>query len=103
MGQEIMHMRELNANLEQSRDELARKLSNKEVEVEELQNAIADKRVEIDLLKSQLNTERTKVNQLEDMMAHNHERDLHMQLSTQERDSEIKLLKERIVISEQKL
>jgi centrosomal protein CEP135 len=101
--QDVMHLRELNARLEQTREEQSRQLNNKELELEQAANMLADKRAEIDLLKSQINSERTMVKNLEELIATNREKDFHMQLSTQERDSEIKLLKDRIVLTEQKM
>ena len=101
--QDIMHLRELNTRLEQNREEQARQLNNKELELEQVHNNLADKRAENDLLKSQINSERTMVKNLEELIANNREKDFHMQLSTQERDSEIKLLKDRIVLTEQKM
>lgn len=101
--QDLMHTRELNSRLEQSKEDLARQLNSKELDYEQLQNEFADKRAENDLLKSQVNSERTMVKNLEELIASNREKDFHMQLSTQERDSEIKLLKDRISLSEQKM
>ncbi|CAF0708300.1 unnamed protein product [Brachionus calyciflorus] len=101
--QDVMHSRELNSHLEQTREDLTRQLTSKELDYEQLQNQLADKRAENDLLKSQVNSERTMVKNLEELIANNREKDFHMQLSTQERDSEIKLLKDRISLSEQKI
>lgn len=101
--QDLMHSRELNVHLEQNKEDLARQLTSKELDFEQLQNQLADKKAENDLLKSQVNSERTMVKNLEELIANNREKDFHMQLSTQERDSEIKLLKDRIVLSEQKI
>jgi centrosomal protein CEP135 len=101
--QDVMHLRELNTRLEQNREGQSRQVTNKELELEQALNELADKRAEIDLLKSQINSERTMVKNLEELIATNREKDFHMQLSTQERDSEIKLLKDRIVLTEQKM
>ncbi|RNA09164.1 hypothetical protein BpHYR1_001033 [Brachionus plicatilis] len=101
--QDLMHSRDLNSHLEQAKEELSRQLTTKELDYDQLQNQLADKRAENDLLKSQVNSERTMVRNLEELIANNREKDFQMQLSTQERDSELKLLKDRIALSEQKV
>ncbi len=101
--QDLMHTRDLNSRLEQSKEDLTRQLTTKELDFEQLQNELADRRAESELLKSQINSERTMVKNLEELIANNREKDFQMQLNTQERDSEIKLLKDRIVLSEQKM
>lgn len=80
-----------------------RQMTSKELDYEQMNNELADKRAEIDLLKSQLNSERGMVKNLEELIACNREKDFQMQMSTQERDSEIKLLKDRICLGEQKM
>ena len=103
LGKDLMHTRDLNSRLEQCKEDLTRQLTSKELDYEQLHNELADKRAETDLLKSQINSERTMVKNLEELIANNREKDFQMQLATQERDSEIKLLKDRIVLSEQKM
>ena len=80
-----------------------RQMTSKELDYEQMNNELADKRAEIDLLKSQLNSKRGMVKNLEELIACNREKDFQMQMSTQERDSEIKLLKDRICLGEQKM
>ena len=101
--QELMHTRDINSRLEQAKEELTRQFTSKELDFEQLQNELADRRAESELLKSQINSERTMVKNLEELIANNREKDFQLQLSNQERDSEIKLLKDRIVLSEQKM
>ncbi len=103
LAHDLMNSRELNSRLEQNKEELIRQLTSKELDIEQLQNELADKRGETDLLRSQVNSERSMVKNLEDLIANNREKDFQMQLTTQEKDSEIKLLKDRIILSEQKM
>ncbi len=98
-----MNSRELNSRLEQAKEDLMRQVTGKELDFEQLHNELADRRAETDLLKSQVNSERSMVKNLEDLIASNREKDFQMQLSSQERDSEIKLLKDRVILSEQKM
>lgn len=103
LAHDLLNSRELNARLEQSKEDLIRQLTSKELDFEQLHNELADRRAENDLLKSQINSERSMVKNLEDLIASNREKDFQLQLSNQERDSEIKLLKDRIILSEQKM
>ena len=103
LAQDLMNTRELCSRLEQNKEDLMRQMTSKELDYEQLNNELIDKRAENDLLKSQVNSERGMVKNLEDLIASNREKDFQMQLSTQERDSEIKLLKDRVLLSEQKM
>jgi centrosomal protein CEP135 len=103
LGQDLIAMRDLSSRLEQAKEDMARQLTSKELDYEQLNNEIADKRAENDLLRSNINSERTMVKNLEDIIASNREKDFKTQLTTQEKDSEIKLLKDRIQLSEQKM
>ncbi len=101
--QELMHSRDINGRLEMAKEELTRHLTSKELDNEQLQNLLADLKAESDLLKSQINSERTMVKNLEDLISNNREKEFHTQLSSQEREAEISLLKDRIGLNEQKL
>lgn len=101
--QDLIHSRDININLEQAKEDMARQITSRELDNEQLQNQLYDRQAEVDLLKSQIHSERTMIKNLEELIANNREKDFHMQLSTQERDSEIKLLKERITLGEQKM
>lgn len=103
LAQDLLNSRELSSRLEQNKEDLMRQMTSKELDYEQMNNELSDKRAEIDLLKSQLNSERGMVKNLEELIACNREKDFQMQMSTQERDSEIKLLKDRICLGEQKM
>lgn len=101
--QELMHSRDINSRLEMNKEELTRHLTSKELDNEQLQNMLGDLKAESDLLKSQINSERTMVKNLEDLISNNREKEFHTQLSSQEREAEINLLKDRIGLNDQKL
>jgi centrosomal protein CEP135 len=101
--QELMHSRDINGRFEMAKEELTRHLTSKELDNEQLQNLLADLKAESDLLKSQINSERTMVKNLEDLISNNREKEFHTQLSSQEREAEISLLKDKIGLNEQKL
>ncbi len=103
LAQDLMNTRDLCSRLEQNKEDLMRQITSKELDFEQLNNELVDKKAENDLLKSQVNSERGMVKNLEDLIASNREKDFQMQLSNQERDSEIKLLKDRVLLSEQKM
>ena len=101
--QDLVHTRELNSRLEQCKEELTRQMTSKELDYEQLHHELDDRRAESDLLKSQINSERTMIKNLEELIANSREKDFQMLLTTQEKESEVKLLKDRIVLSEQKM
>jgi centrosomal protein CEP135 len=101
--QDLMHCRDMNSRLEQAKEDLSRQLTSKDLDYEQLLNEIADKRAENDLLKSQVNSERSMVKSLEDLIAGTREKDYQIQLTTQERDAEIHLLKDRINMNDIKI
>ena len=89
--------------MDQNKEDLVRQMTSKELDLEQMNNELGDKRAENDLLKSQINSERAMVKNLEELIACNREKDFQHQLSHQERDSELKLLKDRICLGEQKI
>jgi centrosomal protein CEP135 len=101
--QDVMNLRELNSRLETNKEELTRHLTSKEIDMEQMHNLLDDSRAEIDLLKSQINSERIMVKNLEDLISSNREKEFQTQLTSQERDSEIQLLRDRISLNEQKM
>lgn len=101
--EDLVHMRDMSMQLEQTKEEFARQLTTRELDCEQLKNQLYDRAAEIELLKSQISSERAMIKNLEELIASNREKDFHMQMSTQEKESEIKLLKERVVLGEQKM
>lgn len=101
--EDLAHMRDVSLNLDQTREEYARQLTACELDCEKLKNQLQDRASEIEFLKSQVSSERAMIKNLEELVASNREKDFHMQMSTQEKESEIKLLKERVTLGEQKM
>lgn len=101
--EDLIHTREISLGFEQAKEELTRQLTTRELENEQITNQLYDRVAEIDLLKSQISSERAMIKNLEELIASNREKDFHMQMQTQEKESEIKLLKERISLGEQKM
>ncbi|CAF1080328.1 unnamed protein product [Brachionus calyciflorus] len=100
---DLVHFRELNCRLEQAKDDMTRQITRKDLDVQHLKNRLDDKIAENDLLKSQLNSEKNMVKYLEELVASTRQKDYQTQISSQKNSSEMKLLKDRIVLSEQKI
>ena len=101
--EDLAHCRDVSLNLEQAREECLRQLTAYQLDCEKLKNQLQDRAGEIEFLKSQISSERAMIKNLEELVASNREKDFHMQMSTQERESEIKLLKDRVTLGEQKM
>lgn len=68
-----------------------------------MQTLIDDMRQETDLLKSQLTSERTSLKNLESVLQNNREKEFQTQLSAQERNAELQMLKDRLSLNESKM
>ncbi|CAL1543301.1 unnamed protein product [Lymnaea stagnalis] len=95
--------RELCSRLETSKENLNRQLAASELDKEHLQNLISDLKQESECLRSQIDQERGQVKNLEGILQDNREKDFQSQLTTQERNTEIQMLKDRLSLNESKL
>uniref|UniRef100_A0A2C9M276 Uncharacterized protein n=1 Tax=Biomphalaria glabrata TaxID=6526 RepID=A0A2C9M276_BIOGL len=100
---DVSAARELCSRLETSKENLNRQLATIEMDKEQLQNIIADLRQEAECLRSQIDDERNQVKSLESILQDNREKDFHSQLSSQEKNTEIQMLKDRLSLNESKL
>jgi len=95
--------RELCSRLETSKESINRALSATELDKEQLSNLISDLRQESELLRAQVDSERDAAKNLESVLQENREKEFQSQLSTQEKNTEIQMLKDRQSLNESKL
>lgn len=100
---DMVNFRELNTRLEQVKDDLSRQATRKDINFDTLKSKFEDISAENELLKSHLNGERSMVKQLEELIASNREKDYRAQINNQKVVSEVKLLKDRILLGDEKL
>jgi len=92
---EITNRRDLNSTVETKKEQIIRQLTGKEIENEQLQAAISDMKIEIDMLRTQITNEKAMVHSLEDIIGSSREKEFQSQLQSQEKDSELQLVKDR--------
>ncbi|KAJ8298507.1 hypothetical protein KUTeg_025038 [Tegillarca granosa] len=100
---DVTAVRELCAKLEGSKESLQRQLTSSALDKEQMQTLIDDMRQETELLKSQLTSERTSLKNLEGVLQNNREKEFQTQLSAQERNAELQMLKDRLSLNESKI
>ncbi|XP_025088561.1 testis-specific gene 10 protein-like isoform X3 [Pomacea canaliculata] len=94
--------RENAAQLDALKEQLQRKLTAMHLDKEQLQSLVEDLRQESELLQSQLSQERATVKNLEALLQTNREKEFQGQLLSQERNTEIQMLKDRLSLNDSK-
>ncbi|NXC00622.1 CP135 protein, partial [Orthonyx spaldingii] len=100
---DLTSVRELCVKLEASKELLARQLTSKSMDYEKVLGDLEDIKSEVELLKKQLSSERLTVQNLETLLATSRDKEFQNQLTSQEKDTEIQLLKDKLTLAESKL
>ncbi|KAJ7410493.1 Testis-specific protein 10 protein [Willisornis vidua] len=100
---DLTSVRELCVKLESSKELLSRQLTSKSMDYERVLGELEDIKSEVELLKKQLSSERLTVQNLETLLATSRDKEFQNQLTSQEKDTEIQLLKDKLTLAESKL
>ncbi|NXU38695.1 CP135 protein, partial [Drymodes brunneopygia] len=100
---DLTSVRELCVKLEASKELSARQLTSKSMDYERVLGELEDIKSEVELLKKQLSSERLTVQNLETLLATSRDKEFQNQLTSQEKDTEIQLLKDKLTLAESKL
>ncbi|NXT45092.1 CP135 protein, partial [Pelecanoides urinatrix] len=100
---DLASVRELCVKLESNKELLSRQLTSKSMDYERVLGELEDIKSEAELLKKQLSSERLTVQNLETLLATSRDKEFQNHLTSQEKDSEIQLLKDKLTLAESKL
>ncbi|KAL1253641.1 hypothetical protein QQF64_015870 [Cirrhinus molitorella] len=99
---DLTSVRELCVKLDSSKDLTIRQLTAKSMELERVTGELEDVRSEAELLKKQLASERLAVRNLETLLSTNRQKEFQTHLSASEKESELKVLKDRLALADSK-
>ncbi|NWS12848.1 CP135 protein, partial [Pachyramphus minor] len=100
---DLTSVRELCVKLESGKELLSRQLTSKSMDYERVLGELEDIKSEVELLKKQLSSERLTVQNLETLLATSRDKEFQNQITSQEKDTEIQLLKDKLTLAESKL
>ncbi|XP_076445989.1 centrosomal protein of 135 kDa-like isoform X2 [Babylonia areolata] len=100
---DLVAAKENAAHLDSLKEQLLRKQTALQLEKEQLQAMVEDLRQESECLKSQLSQERGAVKNLEGLLQAGREKEFQTQISSQERNTEIQMLKDRLSLNDSKI
>uniref|UniRef100_A0A673NI26 Centrosomal protein 135 n=1 Tax=Sinocyclocheilus rhinocerous TaxID=307959 RepID=A0A673NI26_9TELE len=99
---DLASVRELCVKLDSSKELTIRQLTAKSMELERVTGELEDVRSEAELLKKQLASERLTVRNLETLLSTNRQKEFQTHLSASEKESELKVLKDRLALADSK-
>uniref|UniRef100_A0A3B3BWX3 Centrosomal protein 135 n=1 Tax=Oryzias melastigma TaxID=30732 RepID=A0A3B3BWX3_ORYME len=99
---DLASVRELCVKLDSGKELAARQLTAKSMELERLTGELEDVRSEVDLLKRQLASERLSVRNLETLISSTRQKEFQSHLAASERESELKVLRDRLTTADNK-
>uniref|UniRef100_A0A3B4X9C2 Centrosomal protein 135 n=1 Tax=Seriola lalandi dorsalis TaxID=1841481 RepID=A0A3B4X9C2_SERLL len=99
---DLASVRELCVKLDSGKELTARQLTSKSMDLERVTGELEDVRSEAELLKKQLASERLTVRNLETLLSTNRHKEFQTHLTASERESELKLLRDRLTLADSK-
>ncbi|XP_027001928.2 centrosomal protein of 135 kDa isoform X4 [Tachysurus fulvidraco] len=99
---DLASVRELCVKLDSSKELTTRQLAAKSMELERMTGEMEDVRSEMELMKKQLASEKVTVRNLETLLSTNRQKEFQNHLSASERESELKVLKDRLALADSK-
>uniref|UniRef100_A0A7N6C0F4 Centrosomal protein 135 n=1 Tax=Anabas testudineus TaxID=64144 RepID=A0A7N6C0F4_ANATE len=99
---DLASVRELCVKLDSGKDLAARQLTSKSMDLERVTGELEDVRSEMELLKKQLASERLTVRNLETLLSTNRHKEFQTQMTASERESELKVLRDRLALADSK-
>ncbi|KAM9435733.1 centrosomal protein of 135 kDa isoform 2-T2 [Clarias gariepinus] len=99
---DLASVRELCVKLDSNKELTTRQLAAKSMELERMTGELEDVRSEMELLKKQLASEKVTVRNLETLLSTNRQKEFQNHLSASERESELKVLKDRLALADSK-
>ncbi|XP_028856447.1 centrosomal protein of 135 kDa [Denticeps clupeoides] len=99
---DLASVRELCVKLDSSKEVITRQLTGKSMDLERVLGELEDVRSEAELLKKQLTSEKLTVRNLEALLSTNRQKEFQTQLSSTEKEQELKVLKDRLALADSK-
>ncbi|XP_076582514.1 centrosomal protein of 135 kDa [Chaetodon auriga] len=99
---DLASVRELCVKLDSGKELAARQLTSRSMDLERVTGELEDVRSEAELLKKQLASERLTVRNLETLLSTNRQKEFQTHLTASERESELKLLRDRLTLADSK-
>ncbi|KAM7388577.1 hypothetical protein PAMP_024744 [Pampus punctatissimus] len=99
---DLASVRELCIKLDSGKELAARQLTSKSMDLERVTGELEDVQSEAELLKKQLASERLTVRNLEMLLSTNRHKEFQTHLTASEKESELKLLRDRLTLADSK-
>uniref|UniRef100_A0A3Q4G5D4 Centrosomal protein 135 n=1 Tax=Neolamprologus brichardi TaxID=32507 RepID=A0A3Q4G5D4_NEOBR len=100
---DLASVRELCVKLDSSKELTARQLTSRSMDLERVTGELEDVRSEAEILKKQLASERLTVRNLETLLSTNRQKEFQTHLTASERESELKVLRDRLTLADSKI
>ncbi|KAM4738802.1 centrosomal protein of 135 kDa isoform 2-T2 [Anableps anableps] len=99
---DLASVRELCVKLDSGKELAARQLTSKSMDLERVTGELEDVRSEAEVLKRQLASGRLTVRNLETLLSSNRQKEFQTHLTASERESELKVLRDRLTLADSK-